>query len=175
MRMDSMDLLLIGGVILLLAGLAWRAVAGGGSRRGSAGLPRIPSGLSFAPTVVFSEAELLLYNLVRLAAEDRYLVFADIPLWRIVSIDGADGPRRQVLKQLVLKRVDIALVHPGTRQVEQVIKFERERTGDAPSPPADQMIRDVLQLAGIRVTVLKPGQTYTVQQLEQLLSLAEVE
>ena len=79
------------------------------------------------------------------------------------------------MKQLVLKRVDIALVHPGTRQVEQVIKFERERTGDAPSPPADQMIRDVLQLAGIRVTVLKPGQTYTVQQLEQLLSLAEVE
>lgn len=169
-----MDLVLIGGVIVLLGFLAWRSMAGERAR-GARGLPIIPPGLSFASSVLFNEGELLLYNLIRLAAEDRYLVFADLPLWRIVSIDGADAPRRQMFKQMALKRIDIALVHPGTRQVEQVVQFDRAMAGDASPSPGDQLIRDVLDLTGIRVTTLKPGQTYTVQQLEQLLSLAEAE
>jgi hypothetical protein len=110
-----------------------------------------------------------------MAVQDRYLVFAQVPLWRIVAVDAEGESRRQVLRHIALKRVDFALVHPGSRLVEQVVQLEEDPSADPELKVRDREIQRIVQAAGIRVTTLKAQPTYTIQQLEQLLGMGEPE
>ncbi len=169
------DLWLIGGAAALVAWLMWRYVSARTKSVGRSGSITIPPGVSLTPQALLTEPELMLYNLIRMAVQDRYLVFTQIPLWCILSVEGEDEVRRQMLRQLALKRVDMVCVHPGSRQVEQVIQFEDESSDEQPSSSGHDDIRDVLQSAGIRVTRLRPGQRYSVQELERLLDVGDPE
>jgi len=117
----------------------------------------------------------LFYNLIRLAVEDHYLVFARVPLWSVVSVEAEGKARLHVLRHIALKQLDFVLVHPGTKAAEQVVLIEE---GSPPQPhevTRRQEIQSVLQAAGITLTTLKPHTSYTVPQLAQLLGVGDDE
>lgn len=95
--------------------------------------PVIPPGVALKPQPLLTREEATLYNLLKLAVQDRYLVLAQVPLWCLVEAT-ADTPdrRRAFLNAIAFKRVDFALVHPGTLAVEKVVEV------DAPEPPTPQ-------------------------------------
>ncbi|MBH0209928.1 MAG: DUF2726 domain-containing protein, partial [Nitrospira sp.] len=107
----------------------------------------VPSDFTLSPTPLLAEDEVALYNLLRMVVQERYLVFAKVPLGSFLTVDEGGKERVQVLRHLALKRVDFALVHPGSRQVEQVVQIE------SPSPElhqveSQQIIESLLDTAG---------------------------
>ncbi|HEX5551203.1 MAG TPA: DUF2726 domain-containing protein, partial [Nitrospira sp.] len=124
---------------------------------------------------ILTERELLLYNLIRLAVEDRYLLFAQVPLWSFLSVDADGDSRTQVLRHLALKRADFILVHPGSRMVEQIVQLEEDSSADPNGAIRGREVQRAALAAGIRVTTLKVQPNYTVQQLEQLLGVSDPE
>jgi uncharacterized protein DUF2726 len=166
MNEGSFDWWFIGLMVAVPTLLVWR-IFSGRSRSGSRSKPFVlPLGAVLRPQPLLGERELLLYNLIRLAVEDRYLVFARVPLLSFLAVEAEGEPRLEVLRHLALKRADVLLVHPGSRVVEQAVQFEE---GDS------REIQRLLHAAGIRVTTLKTQPAYTVQELERLLGVSELE
>ena len=170
-----MEYVFIGLAIAFLAFLVWR-------RRVSAPPAPVkkepfvlPPGVTLRPQPLLTDTDLLLYNLIRLAVEDHYFVFARVPLWSVVSVEAEGKARSQVLRQIALKQLDFVLVHPGTKAAEQVVLLEE----GFPSQPHEvirrQEIKSVLQAAGITLTILKPHKSYTVPQLAQLFGVGDDE
>lgn len=130
----------------------------------------LPSGVVVTPAPLLTEADVLFYNLMRMAVQDRYLVFVQVPLWSFVSVEAVGEARSHVLSHMALKRVDIVLVHPGSRQVEQVVLIE-----DAVSPThrteRQRVIESVLDAAGIKLVSVSSTKSYTVPDLAALLGL----
>ncbi len=126
--------------------------------------------ISLTPVPLLTDAQLLIYNLLRLAVQDRYLVFVHVPLWSFIQID-ADGPlRTQIFRQIAFKRVDFALVHPGSRRVEQVVEM-MDALPASQDTEHRQIVKTVLEAAGIPLRVVKPRQSYSVDELSALLEL----
>lgn len=170
-----MENLFIGLIIALLAFLIGRVrlSASIGSVRTESFV--LPPGVTLRPRPLLNDMDLVLYNLMRLAVEDHYLVFARVPLWSIVSVESEGPARSRVLRQIALKQLDFVLVHPGTKNAEQVVLLEE---GSPPQPyevARRRGIQSVLQSAGIRLTILKPTTSYTVPQLAQLLGVSDDE
>jgi hypothetical protein len=168
-----MEIISIAIVIAFLGFLVWRLK--GSSATGPSGKEPfvLPSGVTLCPQPLLTDADLLLYNLIRLAVEDHYLVFARVPLWAVVSVEAEGKTRSQVLRQIALKQLDFVLVHPGTRAAEQVVLLEE---GFPPQPHEvirRREIQSVLQAAGITLTTLKPHTSYTVPQLAQLFGVGD--
>ncbi|HXT66734.1 MAG TPA: DUF2726 domain-containing protein [Nitrospiraceae bacterium] len=162
-------------VIGLLGFLVWR-LTGSSHTRASGREPFVlPSGVTLSPQPLLTDTDLLLYNLIRLAVEDHYLVFARVPLWTVVSVEAEGKIRSQVLRQIALKQLDFVLVHPGTKSAEQVVLLE----DDVPSQPHEVIrrgeIQSVLQAAGITLVTLKPDASYTVLQLARLFGVSDDE
>lgn len=131
----------------------------------------LPPGVTLRPQALLTDTELLLYNLIRLAVEDHYLVFAMVPLWSVVSVEAEGKARSQVLRQIALKQLDFVLVHPGTKAVEQVVLLEEDFPPQPHELTRKREVQSVLQAAGITLTVLKPHTSYTVPQLAQLFGV----
>jgi len=170
-----MEIVYIVLVIALLAFLIWRL--SGSPSSGPVGKEDfvLPSGVTLSPQPLLTDTDLMLYNLIRLAVEDHYLVFARVPLWSVVSVEADGKARSQVLRQIGLKQLDFVLVHPGTKAAEQVVLLE---DGFPPQPHEiirRRAIQSVLQAAGITLTMLKPHTSYTVLQLAQLFGVSEEE
>ena len=170
-----MENICIGLVITFLAFLIWRLRVW--STRGPVRkeIFVLPPGVTLHPQPLLTDTDLLFYNLIRLAVEDHYLVFARVPLWSVVSIESEGKARSQVLRQIALKQLDFVLVHPGTKVAEQVVLLEE---GSPPQPDEvarRRNIQSVLQAAGIALTTLKPHTSYTVPQLAQLLGVGDDE
>ncbi|MBH0185370.1 MAG: DUF2726 domain-containing protein [Nitrospira sp.] len=131
----------------------------------------LPSGITVASAPLLTEAEIALYNLLQMAAQDRYLVFAGVPLWSFVSVDATGKSRLTLLNHMALKRVDFVLVHPGSRYVEQVVQLE-----DTPSGPhqieRQRVIESVLDAAGIKLVTVRATKSYTIPEITALLGLA---
>jgi hypothetical protein len=133
----------------------------------------LPPNVTLRPQPLLTDTDLLLYNLIRLAVEDHYLVFARVPLWSVVSVEAERTARSQVLRQIALKQLDFVLVHPGTKTADHVVLLEE---GSPPQPHAvtrKQEIQSVLQAAGITLTILSANMSYTVPQLAQLLGVSD--
>lgn len=166
-----MENLFIGISIVLLTFLMWRLkyslTEGPTEKRPFV----LPPGVTLRPQPLLTDSDLLLYNLIRLAVEDHYLVFARVPLWSVVSVAAEGKARSQVLRQIALKQLDFVLVHPGTKAAEQVVLLEE----DSPPQPQEitrrREIQSVLQAAGITLTTLNPHMSYTVSQLAQLFGV----
>lgn len=168
-----MENVFIGLAIVFLVFLVWRLSSF--STRGPVRKDTfaLPPGVTLRPQALLTDTELLLYNLIRLAVEDHYLVFARVPLWSIVAIEAEGTIRSQVLRQIALKQLDFVLVHPGTKAAEQVVLVE----DDVPPQPHEitrrRDIQSVLEAAGIALTTLKPDTSYTVPQLAKLLGVGD--
>ena len=165
-------------IVAVPALLLWRILSGRARGSVRSGPFILPLGVVLRSQPLLGERELLLYNLIRLAVEDRYLVFAQVPLWSFLAVEAEGEARVEVLRHLALKRADVALVHPGSRRVEQVVQFEAGEPASDPAPAAARPSREVqriLHAAGIRVTTLNVQPAYTVQELERILGMGDPE
>ena len=146
----------IGFAITLLTFLVWRLKVS--STTGPVGKEPfvLPPDVTLRPQPLLTDTDLLLYNLIRLAVEDHYLVFARVPLWSVVSVEAEETARLQVLRQIALKQLDFVLVHPGTKTAEQVVLLEEGFPAQTQEVTRRREIQSVLQAAGITLTTLKP-------------------
>jgi hypothetical protein len=160
------------GALVFLGSLAWESF---GRRRSAAGLNRPPAGMTFVPKPLLTDSEARLYNLLRLAVEDRYLLFTQIPLWSLLDLRLPSGtPPIETLRELAFKRATFVLVHPGSRLVEKVVQVERP-TDDLPDEADGGLFGAALRAAGIQVIGLSRQYVYTVPGLITALDLAEPE
>lgn len=160
------------GAVVFLGSLAWETF---GRRRASV-LPtgNPPSGMTFAVKPLLTDQEVQLYNLLRLAVEDRYLLFTQIPLWSILDLRSPSGTAPvQTLRELALKRATFVLVHPGSRLVEKVVQVDPPVPHDAPDAADDALFDGALRAAGVQLVRLSPLHTYTVPGLVTVLDLAD--
>ena len=162
-------------IAALLALVLWFIFARWPGKTGRSGPFVLPLGVMLRQEPLLTERELLLYNLIRLAVQDRYLLFAQVPLWSFLSVEAAGNFRTQVLRHLALKRADFILVHPGSRMVEQVVQLEEDSSATPNAATKEGEVQRAVRAAGIKMTTLRAQPTYTVQQLEQLLGVSDPE
>jgi len=170
-----MENIFIGLAIALLAFLVWRLRVSSTNMSVKKETFVLPPHVTLRPQPLLTDAELLLYNLIRLAVEDHYLVFARVPLWSVISVEAEGKSRTQVLRQIALKQLDFVLVHPGTKAAEQVVLLEE---GFPPQPhelTRRQEVQSILQAAGITLTTLNTRTSYTVPQLAQQFGVGDGE
>lgn len=166
----TMEAILIGSIVTgVLVLVLWKRNAPSDRVRGQGRV--FPAGTKVEPSPLLTEQEVLLYNLIRLAVQDQYLVFSQVPLWAFIHIDAIGEIRSQAYRQIALKRVAFVLVHPGSRQVEQVVQVEevasRGNQGDR-----RRVIESVVDAAGIKLVTLRLQKSYTVPVLASLLGCA---
>ena len=172
----TMEIVVIGLAIALLtslAFLAWRLKISSAVEPVRKEPFILPPGVALRPQPLLNDTDLLLYNLIRLAVEDHYLVFARVSLWSIVSVEAERTIRSQVLRQIALKQLDFVLVHPGTKTADHVVLLDAEAPPQPHEATRKREIQSVLQAAGIPLTILSPNTSYTVSQLAQLLGVSE--
>jgi len=164
-------MILVASVVLL--GVFWWALA---SRRKRArrSLPIMRDDVTVVPKPLLTEWELSLYNLLRITVQDHYLIFAQVPLWTFVSLESSGKDRIRLVKHMALKRVDFALVHPGSRQVEQVIQTEEESS--APDQvERRRVIESIIGHTEIKLVKVQSKKSYTIPEIAALLGLEEEE
>lgn len=169
-----METVLFGAGAILLLVFLWMYLGTSRQTSSKSPPPVLPAGATIISAPLLTEEDVFYYNLMRLAVEDQYLVFAQVPLWSFVSVEAMGKARSQLLNHMALKRVDFALVHPGSRRVEQVVQIE-----DASPRPhqaeRQRVIESVLDAAGIKLVKLRPKKSYAVPDLVALLGLESEE
>lgn len=162
------------GALVFLGSLAWESF--GRKRAGASSSDGPPAGMTFVAKPLLTDHEVQLYNLLRLAVEDRYLLFTQIPLWCLLDLRLPSGsPPAETLRDLALKRATFVLVHPGSRLVEKVVQVERQMPDDVADGSRDSMFESALRAAGVQLVRLSPLHAYTVPGLVTALDLAEPE
>lgn len=129
------------------------------------------SNVTLTPAPLLAEDEVALYNLLRMVVQERYLVFAKVPLGSFLTVEAVGKERVQILRHLALKRVDFALVHPGSRQVEQVVQIEPESL-EFQQLESQQIIESLLDSAGIKLRKLQAKRTYPLAHLATRLEIS---
>ncbi|MBU6479117.1 MAG: DUF2726 domain-containing protein [Nitrospirae bacterium] len=170
-----MESVFIGLVIAFLAFLIWRLRVSSTSGAVRKETLILPPGVTLRPQPLLTDTDLLLYNLICLAVQDHYLVFARVPLWSVVSVEAEGKARSRMLRQIALKQLDFILVHPGTKIAEQVVLIEEEFPPEPHEVMRRREIQSVVRAAGITLTTLKSHTSYTVPQLAQLLGVGDDE
>ncbi|MDH4153171.1 MAG: DUF2726 domain-containing protein [Nitrospira sp.] len=167
-----MKLLLLVTIVTVIILSIWRYRTRSRRRRKHVSLTTMPSDFTLNPTPLLGEDEVALYNLLRMVVQERYLVFAKVPLGSFLTVDAVGGKERvQVLRQLALKRVDFALVHPGSRLVEQVVQVESQ-SPELHQVESQQIIESLLETAGIKLRKLQAKKTYPLAHLATRLEIA---
>jgi len=129
-----------------------------------------------SPRQIFSSEEATLFNLVKLAVQDHFLVLGKLSLLQLVSFQDKDeDARRAVMRNLQSVRLDVVLIHPGTRQAQTVIRFGQEKEKADMVDERERLLGTVLKAAGIGLVDLSMERAYSVEQLVGLLGLAEEE
>lgn len=169
-----METALIGAAAVALLMTLWWFLATPRKTGGQSSSFVLSPGVTITGAPLITEAEVSLYNLIRMTVQDHYLVFSQVPLWSFVSVEAMGKARTQVLNHMALKRVDFVLVHPGSRHVEQVVQIE-----DVSLRPhqaeRQRVIESVLDAAGIKLVKVRSQHTYTIPDLAMLLGLSAEE
>ncbi|MFQ5990941.1 MAG: DUF2726 domain-containing protein [Nitrospiraceae bacterium] len=157
--------------LILLAGWRYRRATRARSEN-TASLNPLPPSVSLHAQPLLTEEEAAFYNLLRLAVEDQYLVFTQIPVWCLVDIKSENRrARADCLNKIAFRRVDFALVHPGTLTVSKVIELV-----DSSQMPANKQVREhlltsIFNEVGIEYVKLNAQTDYTVPALAALLGV----
>ena len=134
----------------------------------------LTNALSASTRPLFANTEASLFNMVRLAVQDRYLVLAQLPLSSVFTIEEKDREsRKAIMKAIQHIRIDLALIHPGTLQLEKIIRFTTPDSSSTPTPHKEQIVLAILESAGIPSILLDANASYTVPELLMLLGLGE--
>lgn len=162
------------GALVFLGSLAWESF--GKKRVPASSSAGPPAGMTFVAKPLLTDQEVQLYNLLRLAVEDRYLLFTQIPLWCLLDLRLPSGtPPAETLRELALTRASFVLIHPGSRLVEKVVQVERPLEEDGTGESRESMFESALRAAGVHLVRLSPRHAYTVPGLVTVLDLAEPE
>lgn len=164
--------MLVGAAAVL--GSLWWIIAASKKKAGSRAPFTLPAGARVTSQPLLTDAETAFYNLLQIAVQDHYLIFVHLPLWSFVSIDAAGKERARLLKRMALTRVDFALMHPGSRQVEQVVQIEYE-SPDPQQQERQRVIESFLDAAGPKLVKVRSNKPYTIPELTSLLGLAAEE
>jgi hypothetical protein len=164
-----MKILLVGAVIAVII-MLWRYLTKVRRRRKNTAPFAIPPSVTIGSTRLLEKEEIALYSLLQMAVQERYLVFSQVPLWSFVEIEAEAKARSDVLRQIALKRVDFALVHPGSCCVEQVVQVEHE-SSQPHQVERQHVIESVLAAAGIKLTKLAPKQNHLLPDLVARLGI----
>jgi hypothetical protein len=160
-------------LILLWIGGAW---IGRSSERKRGGTASVPADISLNAQPLLTKSEAAFYNVLRLAVQDEYLVFAQIPLWCLIEVTATDHKARVAfLAQIALKRVDFVLVHPGSLTVVKVIELEDDAQPSSQRLERNRLIDNALQKAGIEIVRLPRQTSYTVPEMAALLDIEPME
>ncbi len=162
-------------VIIMAAAVAWYLWFGTPRRDSSPDEFRLPDGLSLRPREMFTKEEAAFYNMLRLAVQEQYLVFAKVPVGRVLLVE-ADDPEDHALAAWVLRRIsmicaDFVLVHPGTLTVAKVIQLEGVPQGERPRPIRSQLARLAMTAAGLDLVQIDIHQPFTIPGLATMLGL----
>jgi hypothetical protein len=155
--------------------LAWRLRGTPSPLKGGRDSLTLSSDVTLSPQPLLTERELFLYNLMRLAVQEQYLVLTKVPLCSVILVEGKGSARSDLLRHIALKRLDFVLVHPGSRVVEQVVQLEDSQSFHAQKEDRRQIIKSVVESAGVRFTSLAPHTSYTIPQLAALLGVGDPE
>ncbi len=170
-----------GTVWLILAALLGLSLVWWVRVRHRTGLPRlqgalIPRGVILRPQPLLTKSEATLYNLLQLAVQDHFLVFPQVPLWCLVDVSTPDlKARNALLSKIAFRRVDFALVHPGSLEVAKVVEINHQDQGFIQNRTRKEMVQGVLKAAGIEVLTLQAEETYAVPDLAKILGTATEE
>jgi hypothetical protein len=93
----------------------------------------------------------------------------------VIHIEAPRSARAELLQRIALKRLDFALVHPGSRMVEHVVQLEEDQASDVQAKERFETIKMVMNAAEIRFTTVPPNSSYTISELATLLGLGDPE
>ena len=121
---------------------------------------------------LLTKEEAAFYNLLKLTVEDRYLVFAQVPVWCLVDVQAKDPKARATFfNTIALRRVDFVLVHPGTLATEKIIELDDPAVSAAQKEGRNKLIDSLFKEAGIALVRLKNPGSYTTPTLTAALGL----
>jgi len=169
-----MRLLLVGAVIAGII-MLWRYLRKTRRRKKRTTPFAVPPGVTIESTRLLEEEEVALYSLLQMAVQERYLVFSQVPLWSFVEVEAEATVRSDLLREIALKRVDFALVHPGSCRVEWVVQIEREPSQPHHDARQQHVIESVLDAAGIKLTKVQPKKSHTLPDLTARLGITAEE
>jgi len=162
--------------VLILIGLFWWLWTMKGASQGKNHEAGIPAGVSLRGRPLMTKAKASLDNLMRLAVQEQYLVFAQVPVWCLVEVRAQDyRARMEFLRKLSFNRVDFVLVHPGTLTVAKVVELDDQSQPSTQRLVRGRLIDAVFTEAGIAFIRLEAQQSYTVPALAALLGVEPVE
>lgn len=163
--------LIAGGAALLIAGLLlWLLARRGGDHPTETG--ESLEGVSVTPQPVLSDAEVSLYNLLRLAVGERYLVFPHLPVWAVLAMRSTEpSMRSRLLRKIALQRVDFALIHPGDRMARLVVLVDGSAVRSESQRRREQLTVAILNAAGIELVRLDPTQPHSLESLAILFGI----
>lgn len=165
--MDTLVIASVGLLLILVIAWLWLAKPFGEREEQEA---IIPEGITLRTQPLMTKAEVAFYNVLRLTVQERYLVFAQVPVWCLVEV-RSDNPevRTAFLNKVALRRVDFVLVHPGTLAAVRVVELRDPSQLSAQREARDLLVDTVFKEAGIAIVRAKAGMTYTVAALASLL------
>ena len=131
-------------------------------------------GVSLRAQQLLTKGEAAFYNLLRLTVQDQYLVFAQVPVWCLVEVQSKDPKARAAFfNTIALRRVDFALVHPGTLATFKIIELDDPAVPAAQKEARNKLIDGAFKEAGIPLVRLQNPGTYTAPKLAAALGLGE--
>ncbi len=165
--------------VLMLCGVAWQLLSQRRSAPSRNQESSVPEGLSLRAKPMLTKQEADFYNVLRLAVEDQYLIFAKVPLWSLVAASTKQPQDHPVasafLKRIVKKRMDFVLVHPGTLAVNTAVQLENGAPVFDGKHVQDRLLQNVFKAVGIKLVRVKAGQSYTAPALATLLGVEALE
>lgn len=133
---------------------------------------KVPSGVKLSSQPLLTDTEASLYNMMRLAVQEQFLLFSQVPLWSFIEIDAEDPQQRHaLLKEIAFKRAQFVLVHPGTLQVRKVVEVDDPKERSPQTEARDRLLNEVLKQANIRMIRLDKETDYSVATLAGLLGV----
>lgn len=172
---------LIALAIVLISGLLLNLLLKRIGLRRKANLPNprdllLRHGLTLSRRPLLTEPEAALFNMIQLAVQDHYLVFPQVPLWAVVKISSQDPEaRKALLRRLAFRRVDFALVHPGSLRVAKAVAINRQDQVSPQNRTRKEVLEEVLKAAKIEVITLQAGKTYALTDLSKMLGASAEE
>jgi hypothetical protein len=129
-------------------------------------------GVSWHAQPLLTKDEAAFYNLLRLTVQDRYLVFAQVPVWCLIDVQSGDPKARaSFLNRIALRRVDFVLIHPGTLATFKIVELDDPAVPPAQKEGRNKLIDGVFKEAGIPLVRLKNPGAYTAPTLAAALGL----
>ena len=134
--------------------------------------PKIPPSVRLVPQPLLTDAEAALYNLMRVAVQEEFLIFAQVPVWCLVDIKTEDPHERNgLLKEIAFRRIQFVLVHPGTLHVTKVVEVDDPKDNSPQKEARDRLLGEVFSRAKIPMIRLDKEMEYSVAVLSGLLGV----